>query len=123
MSKIGERLLKFPSECSVKVTQGVAAIVQGPKGKLTVPLKPFVSVKIQEGTPKNSLLLSVVDPEVTLQRAMWGTTNSLIKNAIEGAYFIICLVFKRQEFYRDTPFQLSWLAWATEQPSNKRMLL
>jgi len=53
----------------------------GPKGATTVPLKPFIVLKHDE---QNRLCVSVDDADKKVQRSMWGTTRTLIANAIQG---------------------------------------
>ncbi len=83
-SHIGRRVVKLSPGLNVALNQGSLAI-KGPKGELSVPLKPFVRVKIDE----SKVSLSVQEPENTFQRAMWGTTNALVKNAVEGEFLLI----------------------------------
>lgn len=64
-------LTPSPSEVTVK----------GPLGTTSVPLKPYVQLSF----PKpNTLSVTVEDAKVKEQRQMWGTTRTLIHNAIVG---------------------------------------
>ncbi|KAI4129929.1 MAG: hypothetical protein LQ338_002014 [Usnochroma carphineum] len=56
--------------------------VEGPLGKASVQLPPFVSYAINEATRKATL--SVVDHKARDQREMWGTTRSYLANHILG---------------------------------------
>ena len=50
-------------------------------GKTSVPLEPFIQLKFLED---NALEVGVDTPSVKEQRSMWGTTRTLIYNAIVG---------------------------------------
>ncbi|CEP14919.1 hypothetical protein [Parasitella parasitica] len=63
--------------------------VTGPLGKLQLPIKPFVKIKLisapkDDPNAENILHLSVQDDKIKQQKAMWGTTRALINNAIIG---------------------------------------
>ncbi|KAF8908965.1 ribosomal protein L6, alpha-beta domain-containing protein, partial [Gymnopilus junonius] len=62
-----------PSSTEVKIT--------GPLGTTAIPLKEYMKIEFpQEQTMK----ISVEDSTEKLQRQMWGTTRTLISNAITG---------------------------------------
>ncbi|KAI4156842.1 MAG: hypothetical protein L6R39_000974 [Caloplaca ligustica] len=56
--------------------------VEGPLGKASVQLPPFVSYAINEATRKATL--NIVDRKARDQREMWGTTRSYLANHILG---------------------------------------
>ncbi|KAL9012937.1 MAG: hypothetical protein Q9173_002332 [Seirophora scorigena] len=56
--------------------------IEGPLGKASVQLPPFVSYAIDKATRKASL--SVLDRKARDQREMWGTTRSYLANHILG---------------------------------------
>ncbi|KAL8708890.1 MAG: hypothetical protein Q9225_007535 [Loekoesia sp. 1 TL-2023] len=56
--------------------------VQGPLGKASVQLPPYVSYALNDATRKATL--SVLDRKVRDQREMWGTTRSYLANHILG---------------------------------------
>ncbi|OQD73895.1 hypothetical protein PENDEC_c013G01656 [Penicillium decumbens] len=60
----------------------LAAHIKGPKGEMTLELPSFLTVNYDATTLKTTL--SVLDPEVPSQRAMWGTTRALLQNHITG---------------------------------------
>ncbi|GAA5885179.1 hypothetical protein JCM1840_002059, partial [Sporobolomyces johnsonii] len=67
-------------------------VVQGPKGRLAVPVPSCVRIAHSPSPSSSSsspaasslLSLSVDDPSVKQQRAMWGLTRSLLANAVHG---------------------------------------
>lgn len=81
VSNVGKQPIKCPS--GVMLTHGpTTLLVEGPLGKTSVPLQPFVRLAFSED--RSSLDVSVETPSVKQQRAMWGTTRTLISNAIVG---------------------------------------
>ena len=79
-SHIGREPIAIPP--SVKLTPSRASVsVQGPLGSTTIPLMSFMRLAFSD---PNTLAVSVDNPEVKQQRSMWGTTRTLINNAIIG---------------------------------------
>ena len=78
MSKIGKKPIEIPSGVSIKF-EGSSAVITGPRGTLTVQ-KPATIQITQSGS---SLVLQPSD-ELGQTIMNWGTTRSLIQNAIEG---------------------------------------
>ncbi|KAL0961064.1 hypothetical protein HGRIS_006051 [Hohenbuehelia grisea] len=80
VSHIGREPIKVPP--AVILTPSPTAIsIQGPLGTTSVPLRPYMQI----GFPQSDVMtLVVADPEIKEQRAMWGTTRTLIYNAIVG---------------------------------------
>jgi large subunit ribosomal protein L6 len=58
-----------------------AVSITGPLGSTSIPLHPFVKLGF---TTPNVLNVAVEDAEIKQQRQMWGTTRTLIANAIHG---------------------------------------
>ncbi|TFK74882.1 ribosomal protein L6 [Pluteus cervinus] len=80
VSHIGREPLKYPS--TVTLTPSTSEItVAGPLGTTSVPLRNFMKVDFPQ---PNVMTLVVEDAEVKVQRQMWGTTRTLIHNAITG---------------------------------------
>ncbi|KAJ7603938.1 ribosomal protein L6, alpha-beta domain-containing protein [Roridomyces roridus] len=80
LSHIGSQPIPVPE--SVKfVTTPTSISIEGPLGKTTLPLFPFVKIDLTE--PK-MMQVTVEDAEVQQQRRMWGTTRTLISNAVTG---------------------------------------
>jgi len=81
MSRIGKKPILLPA--GVEATVGARSVtLKGPKGSLEVGLNPAVKVKL-EAEPR-SLIVEVMDPEDTKQRALWGLTRQLLSNAGAG---------------------------------------
>ncbi|MCS6983138.1 MAG: 50S ribosomal protein L6 [Candidatus Absconditabacterales bacterium] len=78
MSKIGKKIIPIPLGVSV-VLDNANIIVSGPKGTLILPLHHTLTLTIHQG--RCSLSFIGTDLEST---AIWGTTRSLLKNAIIG---------------------------------------
>lgn len=79
MSRIGKNPVEIPAGVEVTIANQVLT-AKGSKGTLTVPLTDVVEVSQGDGAV-------TVAPRDDSQRArtMWGTTRSLINNAIVGA--------------------------------------
>lgn len=78
MSKIGKKQLQVPEGVTV-ATQDGAVVVKGKSGTITVPVPKHVTVKIEGG-----VVSFTIDSDVKQARANWGTTSSLVTNAILG---------------------------------------
>ncbi len=79
MSRIAKKPLLIPDAVTVSLKPGVLH-AKGPMGESSVFLPEFVQVT-QAG---NGLTVTVSRPALKDQRTMWGTTASLIKNALQG---------------------------------------
>lgn len=78
MSKVGKKPIEIPQGVEI-TTEGKQMVITGPKGSLHVPKLSGVQTTIEEG----NLVCSITDEKK--QTIMnWGTTRSLIQNAIEG---------------------------------------
>ncbi len=79
MSRIGKNPVGIPSGVEVSIANDILT-AKGKNGTLTVPLHEAVTVKQEENR-------IVVAPREGHQdaRRMWGTTRSLINNAVVGA--------------------------------------
>jgi large subunit ribosomal protein L6 len=78
MSRIGKKPIAIPSNVKVSL-DGNILIVEGPKGKLSMPVHEIVNVKID-----NDQVTVSKNEESPFAQAMHGTTAALIKNMIEG---------------------------------------
>ncbi|KAF9113329.1 hypothetical protein BGX27_001779 [Mortierella sp. AM989] len=58
--------------------------IKGPLGEHVLPIKPFINLKFEQEQGDSLLSISIKDPSLKEQRAMWGTTRALIANAITG---------------------------------------
>lgn len=78
MSRIGRAPIALPK--GVETTVGKTSVsVKGPKGQLTVPLNPRLSIKQEDGK-----LLVERPSDAPRDRAQHGLTRSLLSNAIQG---------------------------------------
>jgi len=79
MSRIGKHPVEVPGGVEVTIADDMLT-AKGGKGTLTVPLHESVAVRQEDGKV-------VVAPRDDSKRAltMWGTTRSLVNNAIVGA--------------------------------------
>ncbi len=78
MSRIGKIPLAVPKEAKLNVTP-TSVNVEGPKGKLSVPLPYGIKVEQKDG---HAVILRVSDSKQT--RADHGTLRALLKNMIVG---------------------------------------
>jgi len=79
-SHIGREPIKFPPTVTLTPT-ATDITVKGPLGTTSVPLRRFMTVDFPQPT---TMTLVVEDAEEKVQRQMWGTTRTLIANAIHG---------------------------------------
>ena len=80
MSKLGKKPITIPKDAKVKFESG-KLILTGPKGSKELSLNDKIfSTKISED---NNLILKLIKKNES-SNIMWGTTRSIIKNAIVG---------------------------------------
>ena len=79
MSRIGKQPIAIPQGVTVTNDAGVLT-VQGPKGKLTQVLHPNVTVTQTDGV----LMITVVDPTIPKNHALWGLFQRLVENMVIG---------------------------------------
>ncbi|MFZ0614310.1 MAG: 50S ribosomal protein L6 [Desulfobacterales bacterium] len=78
MSRVGKKPIAIPAK--VKVTyEGGELSVQGQKGKLSRPIHPAVTIKVQDGV----LSVEPLQSDKTSQ-ALQGLTRSLVMNMVTG---------------------------------------
>ena len=78
MSRVGRKVIPVPKD--VKVQIGADALqIQGPKGKLTTPVPPGISFKLEDGE-----LAASRSNDERQQRAFHGLARALASNAIKG---------------------------------------
>jgi large subunit ribosomal protein L6 len=78
MSRVGKQPVKIPEKVKVSV-DGTQVKVEGPKGKMSFPFNPRVSVAVEKGEVR------VARPdESRLAKGLHGLTRTLVKNAVEG---------------------------------------
>ncbi|HUX05833.1 MAG TPA: 50S ribosomal protein L6 [Acidobacteriota bacterium] len=88
MSRIGKKPITLPEGTSVVSIVETEVVVKGPKGQLTSPLMPGISVK-QEGA--GTLIVDRANEEKQT-RAYHGLCRSLLNNAVVG----VSAGFKKQ---------------------------
>jgi len=80
LSHIGREPIRYPANVTL-TPSSTAVSVQGPLGITSVPLKPYMKIDFPE---PSVMAVSVENAEIKEQRQMWGTTRTLIANAITG---------------------------------------
>lgn len=78
MSRIGRQPIAVPSGVTVNADPGLFR-VKGPKGELTVPFNPELSIRQQDGQ-----LLVERPSDRQEHRALHGLTRTLVANAVKG---------------------------------------
>ena len=76
MSRVGKKVIEIPKDVKVNVTESEVE-VQGPKGKLTTPVPPGVTFKLEDG----KLTAERQSEDYT---ALHGTARALVANAVAG---------------------------------------
>lgn len=78
MSRIGKKPIELLT--GVKATLEESKLkIAGPKGELTIEVRPEVEVKIEDGN-----IVTFVKKETKDSSAYWGTTRALISNMVKG---------------------------------------
>ena len=78
MSRIGKKLIVVPKEVKVEVKDN-AILVEGAKGKLSLPLSPRINLEIKQGQVQ---VLRVADTK--MDKSLHGLYRALIVNMIKG---------------------------------------
>jgi large subunit ribosomal protein L6 len=78
MSRVGRKEVTVPKGVDVKVAGGVVR-VKGPKGELSRPIHPRVSVQVENGQVRVSR-----STDEKVDRSLHGTMRNEIKNMVEG---------------------------------------
>lgn len=79
MSRIGKLPITIPDGVTVTIT-GQAVAVKGPKGNLEFTANPRVTVAMED----KHVSISVKNPELQSDRALWGLTRVLVSNMVIG---------------------------------------
>lgn len=79
MSRIGKKPISIPKGVEVKLDKDFL-FIKGPKGELSLKRHPCVQINVEDNTIK----VSVENPDIKENRALWGLYGSLIKNMIYG---------------------------------------
>ncbi|MFY9402702.1 MAG: 50S ribosomal protein L6 [Candidatus Omnitrophota bacterium] len=78
MSRLGKKAVIYPKEVKITVKDS-SVFVEGPKGKLNMPLSPRINLEITEG---QLLVKRVADAKT--DRALHGLTRALLVNMVKG---------------------------------------
>jgi large subunit ribosomal protein L6 len=78
MSRVGRKVIPIPKDVKVQIASD-SLQVQGPKGKLTTPVPPGISFKLENGE-----LTAARSNDERQQRAFHGLARALANNAIRG---------------------------------------
>jgi large subunit ribosomal protein L6 len=81
MSRIGKKAVSVPGNVKVAVADG-SVKVEGPKGALSINLRPEVQVEWNESA--REVRCAITDAESRAARAYWGMTRALIQNMVTG---------------------------------------
>lgn len=79
MSRIGKKPISIPKGVEVKIDKFLITI-KGPKGEINFKIHPHVTLTLTD----NQIVVTVLDPELKDDRALWGLYGSWIKNMILG---------------------------------------
>jgi len=79
MSKIGKQPIQIPEGVNIEI-KGNEISIEGPKGKLIKTFPPEISIE-KEG---NQISVKFKGSRDKKKKALWGTWQRCIKNAIEG---------------------------------------
>ncbi len=79
MSRVGKQPIQLPEKVNVKVDAQGAVLVEGPKGKLSIPLPEGISLKQEEKT----ILVERASDDRKV-KALHGTLQRLIGNMVHG---------------------------------------
>jgi large subunit ribosomal protein L6 len=78
MSRIGRKPVEIPENVTVDI-DGRKVVVKGPKGELSIEVRPEIAVKKEDNT-----IVTEIKIKTKQSNAFWGLTSSLIKNMVEG---------------------------------------
>lgn len=79
MSRVGKKPLPLPPGVEVKV-EGSTVRVKGPKGQLALQLHPRVQARVDA----QGVSVTVTDPKLVKDSALWGLFRRLIGNMVTG---------------------------------------
>lgn len=79
MSRIGKQPIELPDGVTVTVADG-SVTVKGKNGELSRPVHQAVNIAVED----NVVTVTVNNPKVKEERALWGTFTSLLKGMVQG---------------------------------------
>ncbi|MDX2146939.1 MAG: 50S ribosomal protein L6 [Planctomycetota bacterium] len=88
MSRIGKKPVAVPAGVKVTVKPGSelpgSVVMEGPKGKLTLPVHPKIKVTWTESEKSLACTIDPADAEDRQVRASWGSTRAHLANMVVG---------------------------------------
>lgn len=79
MSRIGKQIIEIPQGVTITTTDGVLSVA-GPKGTLTRPIHPLVTINVAD----DKVTVDVTNKEDKAERSLWGTFASHVNNMVIG---------------------------------------
>jgi large subunit ribosomal protein L6 len=79
MSRVGKKPLVIPEKVEARV-DGDVVIVKGPKGELKQKIHPSITIEVKD----KNIIITVLEPGIKSNNALWGLFGSLVKNMIIG---------------------------------------
>jgi large subunit ribosomal protein L6 len=79
MSRVGKKPVVIPAGVKAEI-KDAQLTVTGPKGALTLPLNPQVSIAISD----SEIVATVAKQDDKKQKALWGMYRSLVQNIVDG---------------------------------------
>jgi large subunit ribosomal protein L6 len=79
MSRVGKKPVVIPQGVKAELKDQVLTVT-GPKGSLTLPIHPKVTVAITD----SEITVDVAKKEDKKERALWGLFRSLVQNLVDG---------------------------------------
>lgn len=78
MSRIGKKPILIPEKVEVKI-DGQNILIKGPRGELSLEVRPEIKVAIHDGK-------IIVSPQTETKKtgAFWGLTRALLQNIVKG---------------------------------------
>lgn len=81
MSRVGKKAIILPEKVQFNFDDSTRAVkVTGPLGELSFRVHPQVRLDVQPG----QVTVTVENEEDSKQRALWGTTQAVLSNLVEG---------------------------------------
>jgi len=79
MSRVGKKPVTIPQGVKAEYKEQTLTVT-GPKGTLTLPVHPKVSMNVSE----NEIVVDVAKKEDKKEKALWGLFRSLVQNVVDG---------------------------------------
>lgn len=79
MSRVGKYPIALPANVEVSIVDGMFS-VKGKRGELSVPVSPYIDVKVEDG----KVSVSPLGGRTKQGWTMWGTSRAVFANMIHG---------------------------------------